>query len=139
MTCITNILLNRLPLIGHYYWHALEPIGRLLQTREKYGDIFRLDYGYIPTVWLCDYDQINTYLKSDAVQHRSHHLVPGFVGIWYVHTQVLRYITQVAPSGQKTVAKVDSFNPKRNQQGCMKPVTLHFQMKPVVSKLGTAF
>ena len=31
--------------------------------------------------------------------------------------------------------KVDSFNPKCNQQGCKKTDALNFQMKPVVSKL----
>ena len=65
------------------------PIERLTECMEEYGNVFRLDYGHIPTVWLCNYEQITAALKQDALQYRSHHLVPGMVGIWYasyVHT-----------------------------------------------------
>ena len=74
---------NSFPLIGHAYIHALAPIEKLLECKEKYGDIFRLDYGHIPTVWLCNYEQITSALKQDALQHRPHHYVPGMVGIWW--------------------------------------------------------
>ena len=59
------------------------PIERLTECMEEFGDVFRLDYGNIPTVWLCNYEQITAALKQDAFQYRSHHLVPGMVGIWY--------------------------------------------------------
>ena len=59
------------PLVGHLYMHAKAPMEKLLESREKFGEIFRQDSGFIPTVWLCNYDDIITALKQDSLQHRD--------------------------------------------------------------------
>ena len=62
------------PLIGHLYIHAKAPIEKLLESRQKFGEVFRLDSGFIPTVWLCNYDDITMALKQDSLQYRSVHI-----------------------------------------------------------------
>ena len=51
--------------------YAKAPMEKLLESREKFGDIFRQDSGFIPTVWLCNYEDIITALKQDSLQHRN--------------------------------------------------------------------
>ena len=70
--CCTKILSYvSFPLIGHLYIHAKAPVEKLLESRRKFGDVFRLDSGYIPTIWLCNYDDITTALKQDSLQYRT--------------------------------------------------------------------
>ena len=59
------------PLVGHLYMYAKAPMEKLLESREKFGEIFRQDSGFIPTVWLCNYEDIITALKQDSLQHRN--------------------------------------------------------------------
>ena len=73
--CCTNIMSQvSFPLIGHLYIHAKAPIEKLLESRQKFGEVFRLDSGFIPTVWLCNYDDITMALKQDSLQYRSVHI-----------------------------------------------------------------
>ena len=66
-----------LPLIGHSYLFGTTPLECLNENREKYGDIFRLDFGNFPTVWLCDYDDVSDTFKQDIFTDRPHHLMPA--------------------------------------------------------------
>jgi len=87
------------PLVGHLYMYAKAPMEKLLESHEKFGDIFRQDSGFIPTVWLCNYEDIITALKQDSLQHRSHHRTPGMAGIWGLNPFGYLYGTLFA-SGQ---------------------------------------
>ncbi len=60
------------------------PLEKLEDCRAKFGDFFRLDSGPVPTVWLCDYDDITATLKLDVVAGRPHKLMPGVVSTKYV-------------------------------------------------------
>jgi len=71
-----------LPLIGHMYVLGRTPVEVLHDHNKKYGDIFRLDSGPWPTVFLCNYEQITYTMKQDIFSARPHHLIPGFRQVW---------------------------------------------------------
>ena len=50
--------------------------------RKRYGDVFRLDSGPLPSVFLCNYEQIVYTMKQDIFSARPHHLIPGFTQVW---------------------------------------------------------
>ena len=71
-----------LPLIGHMYRLGTTPIESLHAQKKRFGDIFRLDSGPWPTVWLCDYDQITDAMKKEVFSARPHHIIPGIQHTW---------------------------------------------------------
>ena len=73
-----------MPLLGHGYMLAPTPLEKLAECRERFGQVFRLDKGEVPTVWLCDYEEIIRAMKLDVLQYRPQHLLSGMAGIWYV-------------------------------------------------------
>jgi len=68
-----------LPFIGHLYRLGKTPVEALHEHRKKYGDVFRLDSGPLPSVFLCNYEHMTKVLKQDATAGRPHHLIPGYV------------------------------------------------------------
>ena len=68
-----------LPFIGHLYRLGRTPVEELHKHRRKFGDVFRLDSGPLPSIFLCNYEQMNKVLKQDATAGRPHHLIPGYV------------------------------------------------------------
>ncbi len=68
-----------LPLIGHSYLFGATPLERLNEHREKYGDIFRLDAGNFPTVWLCNFEDVSECFKQDIFSARPYHMMPAMV------------------------------------------------------------
>ncbi len=70
-----------MPVFGHLYLYLKDPINILFEKRAKFGDVFRMDSGYLPTVWLCGYDDVSVALKKDELQHRPHHHVSGMKGL----------------------------------------------------------
>ena len=66
-----------LPLIGHAYILGRTPVEALQKQRRRHGDIFRLDSGPWPTVYICGYKLISEALKSDVFAHRPHDRIPG--------------------------------------------------------------
>ena len=77
-----QILYFSLPLIGHMYVLGRKPVEVLHAHQKKYGDIFRLDSGPLPTVFLCNYEQIVNAMKQDIFAARPHHLIPGYTQVW---------------------------------------------------------
>jgi len=71
-----------LPLIGHMYRLGTTPIESLHALNRRFGDVFRLDSGPWPAVWLCDYDQITEAMKKEVFSARPHHLIPGIQQSW---------------------------------------------------------
>ncbi len=56
---------SSLPWVGHSYLLGKDPLAALPKFQKKYGDIFRLDIGGIPTVFICDYDvALNAFRKE---------------------------------------------------------------------------
>jgi len=68
-----------LPFIGHLYRLGRTPVEELHKHRRRFGDVFRLDSGPLPSIFLCNYEQMNKVLKQDATAGRPHHLIPGYV------------------------------------------------------------
>ena len=68
-----------LPFIRHLYCLGRMPVEELHKHRRKFGDVFRLDSGPLPSIFLCNYEQMNKVLKQDATAGRPHHLIPGYV------------------------------------------------------------
>jgi hypothetical protein len=58
------------------------PVEVLHAHRAKYGDVFRLDAGPLPAVWICNYEQMSKALKTDVLSGRPHHLIPGYSTTW---------------------------------------------------------
>jgi len=71
---------NSLPFIGHMHYVGKEPVERLNECNKKFGDIFRLDAGPWPTVWLCNYKEITEAMKKDVFSDRPYHL--NFPGVF---------------------------------------------------------
>jgi hypothetical protein len=65
------------------------PLAKLDACRKMFGDVIRLDSGPIPTIWLCDYEDISKTLKLDSVAGRPHKLMPGVTATKYVVCTVL--------------------------------------------------
>ena len=63
---------SSLPLIGHAYILGRTPVEALHKQRRRHGDIFRLDSGPWPTVYICGYKLISEALKSDVFANRPH-------------------------------------------------------------------
>jgi hypothetical protein len=55
------------PLIGHMYLLKQTPVEVLMDHHTKYGDVFRLDAGPLPTVYLCNYEDIKQAMKEDIM------------------------------------------------------------------------
>ncbi len=60
--------LTSLPVIGHAYMIMQNPIQQLDKMRDKYGDVFRCDIGFLPTVILCDHQQIAEIFKNQVTK-----------------------------------------------------------------------
>ncbi len=66
-----------LPLMGHGYLLGFNPPRTLLEMKEKYGDIFRLDIGNSPTIWLCTYDLTKEAFRRNTFNGRYWKHLPG--------------------------------------------------------------
>ena len=69
------------PMIGHGNHLGEDPLSRLSQMREKFGDIFRCDIGSMPTVILCDFDDIKDFFKLESFSGRPNPLIPSLAEI----------------------------------------------------------
>jgi hypothetical protein len=74
------------------------PLAKLDACRRMFGDVIRLDSGPIPTIWLCDYEDISKTLKLDSVAGRPHKLMPGVTATKYVVCTVLGPLVSVLSS-----------------------------------------
>lgn len=80
--------LQSLPMIGHGHLAAGKPFKEVLrENRAKYGDIYRFDLGALPTIFLCNYDDICEAYKTDAFGGRTFHRCPGFVSMKTLDTE----------------------------------------------------
>ena len=59
--------------------HLSSPLGCLNGLYKKHGDIFRMDSGEFPTVWLCKFEDLEEAFKKDILSDRPHGLMPGVV------------------------------------------------------------
>jgi cytochrome P450 len=74
--------ISSFPMLGHAYNILDTPVEKLIAHRKKYGDIFRLDSGPIPTVWFNDYDTISKVFKQDHTAGRPHNHIPANHVMW---------------------------------------------------------
>ncbi len=58
------------PLIGHGYLLGTDQASTLMDMKKKYGDMFRLDIGAVPTVVLTTYEQAKEALFKEAFSGR---------------------------------------------------------------------
>ena len=70
-TAITSI-----PLLGHGIRLGTDPLKAAFKLQQKFGNIFRCDFGGFPTVFLCDYETIDEAFKLEAFSGRPYHNVP---------------------------------------------------------------
>ncbi len=82
---------SSLPLIGHSYKLGGHPIKVLEEMRKKYGNIFRLDVGAKPTIFLCDYNDISEAYRQDLFNGRGYHDLTG-----------MEYLKPLDPDGQRS-------------------------------------
>jgi len=59
-----------LPLVGHAYMLGSNPCTKMFELREKYGDIFRLDVGSFPSVFLTSRTLFNEAFKKEVFSGR---------------------------------------------------------------------
>ena len=59
---------SSLPFIGHAYLIGNDPLPNMEKLRQKYGDTFRCDVGFLPTVILSKLEDIQEAFKQE-VQH----------------------------------------------------------------------
>ncbi len=59
--------------------HLSSPLGCLNGLHKKHGDIFRMDSGEFPTVWLCKFEDLEEAFKKDILSDRPQGLMPGVV------------------------------------------------------------
>lgn len=71
--------LQKLPFLGHSYLLKDEPVKTIFKMKDKYGSIFRLDVGSLPTVFLTDNDVITKGIKSGGITSRPFKLIPTYV------------------------------------------------------------
>ncbi len=68
-----------IPLIGHAYIMGKAPLENLEKQRLKHGNIFRMDVGNFPTVWLCEYQDISDVMRSKLFKDRIYEHLPIMV------------------------------------------------------------
>jgi len=56
-----------IPFLGHSYLLAKGPIEAMLEMKEKYGEIFRLDLGPKPTVIVADFELAKQLYKTEVI------------------------------------------------------------------------
>ena len=56
---------------GHSWIVAADPVNKMQEMRAKYGDIFRLDMGFLPTVFLTKYEDIVECFNLPALAGRG--------------------------------------------------------------------
>ena len=71
-------LWKRLPFLGHSYLLGSNIEKNIFKMKEKYGSVFRLDIGTLPTVFLCDWDAISAADKANAIRDRPFDKYSGF-------------------------------------------------------------
>jgi len=76
-----------LPLIGHAYMLGSNPCTKMLELREKYGDIFRLDVGSFPSIFLISKSLLNQAFRKDEFNGRIWNEMPA-LGIDVPHDNV---------------------------------------------------
>ncbi len=67
------------PLVGHGYMVALNPGQTLISMHKRYGDLFRLDLGNIPTIWLCTTEALKEAYAKEEFSGRFFNEMPTFV------------------------------------------------------------
>jgi hypothetical protein len=58
-------------MLGHVYKLKNHPLEALNKHRKKYGDS-----GPVPTLWMCDYDQIKEAMRMDVTTGRPQNHLP---------------------------------------------------------------
>jgi hypothetical protein len=66
-----------LPLIGHSYLLGSNPCSKMFELRTKYGNIFRLDVGSFPTVFLNSRALLNEAFRKDEFNGRIWNSMPA--------------------------------------------------------------
>ena len=59
-----------------------DPVGTMLKMREKYGNIIRLDLGFVPTVIFTKYEDMAEYYKLEAFGGRAASIKPLIDMVW---------------------------------------------------------
>ena len=55
-----------------------DPIDTVLSLRKRFGDVFRFDAGFLPTVIIANHDLAVELFNSDALLGRSWVMMPHF-------------------------------------------------------------
>ncbi len=58
------------PIAGHAYKLGNKPLETLFECRRRFGDVFRLDVGDTPTVFIADYDTAKDAFRQEALLGR---------------------------------------------------------------------
>ena len=76
-----------LPIVGHGYLLGSKPLEGMEQLRQKYGDVFVLDFGNIPTVFVCGHELISKSFSGMETAARGYKYMPAFHKIRYVDSK----------------------------------------------------
>ena len=50
---------SSLPILGHAYKMSPRPTDQIPQLQKKFGNVFRMDVGFLPSIFVCDFDSIS--------------------------------------------------------------------------------
>ncbi len=104
---------------------------------EKYGDIFRLDWGSRPTVYICNYEAAIEALESDSFNGRPHRDMTGLLKMFKIDEA--GHQTGLSGIGQSwmvlrhfLVAQLEDFEMGKMSVGSMEGVVREEVRRPAV-------
>ena len=80
-------IIIRLSGIGHSWLLGSNPVAKLLEMRAKYGNVFRFDIGFMPSVILMGYEECAEAFKREALAGRSWSQYPHMEHIYNTRTR----------------------------------------------------
>lgn len=88
-----------LPIIGHGYLLGSDPLAKLIEFRRRYGDVFRLDIGNQPTIFLGTNNLMAEAFRKEAFSGRKFNeidtlnavLPVGHLGLHTLHLHISFY------------------------------------------------
>ena len=55
-----------LPILGHAYTLGAKPMHSLFRMQKKFGNIFRMDFGPIPTIVIADFKEGDDVFRTEV-------------------------------------------------------------------------
>ncbi len=71
--------ITSLPFIGHGYKVGDRPLEKIIELRQKFGGVFRIDLGPFPTIIVTDFKEAEECLKSEDFTGRHFYKLPSHV------------------------------------------------------------